>query len=545
MACIERNLQHVINALSRWALENGFKFSTSKTVCMHFCTRRGICLDPALNLDGTPIPVVPTFKFLGVHFDRRLSFKPHIDYVRAKCQKALNLLRVIAARGWGADRNIKLMLYRALVRSKLDYGCIVYGASFKSHMAKLAPVQNQGLRICLNAFRTTNAASLHVEANEMPIKLRHIKLSMQYVVKTLSSPSNPTHKLLATPSFQHKFDRTKAIRPLGLRIRPHFEAAAIDTTVLASYRPSKVPPWRLKTPIVDFSLTHYSKRCTSPDTYNALFLELRARHDDAEFIFTDGSKIGEQTSCAFVYDRFTYSQRLTDNASIFTAEIKAIYLALKRIKLCPSQRHFVICSDSLSVLQCLHSGLLHNSMLVKVLHEYHSLPDNQVSFMWLPSHMDIPGNEAADKAAKEALNKCITPLFIPHSDYKPVIKEYVIRKWLETWPDKPGNHLYLTGATVNQPQPLEATNREDSVIRRVRMGHTRLTHAHLLCGADSPYCRTCHRRITVQHFLLDCTLYQGARARHFKATTVWDLFNKVPTANIIAFLKEINLFTKI
>ena len=32
---------------------------------------------------------------------------------------------------------------------------------------------------------TTNAASLHVEANEMPIALRHIRLSMQYVVKTL------------------------------------------------------------------------------------------------------------------------------------------------------------------------------------------------------------------------------------------------------------------------------------------------------------------------------------------------------------------------
>ena len=60
MAFIERNLQHVINALSRWALENGFKFSTSKTVCVHFCKRRGICLDPALTLDHSPIPVVPS-----------------------------------------------------------------------------------------------------------------------------------------------------------------------------------------------------------------------------------------------------------------------------------------------------------------------------------------------------------------------------------------------------------------------------------------------------------------------------------------------------
>ena len=28
---------------------------------------------------------------------------------------------------WGADRKVMLCLYRYLVRSKLDYGCIVYG----------------------------------------------------------------------------------------------------------------------------------------------------------------------------------------------------------------------------------------------------------------------------------------------------------------------------------------------------------------------------------------------------------------------------------
>ena len=442
-------------------------------------------------------------------------------------------------------RQIKLMLYRALVRSKLDYGCVVYGSSRKSYMAKLAPVQNQGLRICLNAFRTTNAASLHVEANEMPIALRHIKLSMQYVVKTLSNPTNPTRQLLATPHFEQRFNRTNAIRPLGIRIKHHLEAAAIDVTVLADHRLSTVPPWRLKTPSVDFSLAEHAKKCTSPDVYNALYRELVANYVDTEFIFTDGSKIDDKTSCAFVYDRFTYGQRLTDKASIFTAEIKAIHLALKRIKLRPCHRKFVICSDSLSVLQCLHTGLLHNSMLVKVLQEYHSLPGHQVSFMWLPSHVNIPGNEAADKAAKEALNERTTPLFIPHSDYTPVIKEYVVRKWLETWPDKRTNHLYLAGATVNQSQPLEATNREDSVIRRVRMGHTRLTHAHLLSGEDPPHCHACNRHITVKHFLLDCRLYQGIRARHFTVSTMRELFTKVPTANIIAFLKEINLFDRI
>lgn len=102
-----------------------------------------------------------------------------------------------------------------------------------------------------------------------------------------------------------------------------------------------------------------------------------------------------------MYDKYIYGERLTGKASIFTAELKAVHLALKRIKLRPPHHKFVICSDSLSVLQCLHSGLLHNTMLVEVLEEYHSLPGHRVSFMWLPSHMNIPGNEAADKAAKQ------------------------------------------------------------------------------------------------------------------------------------------------
>ena len=67
-------------------------------------------------------------------------------------------------------RQIKLMLYRALVRSKLDYGCVVYGCSRKSYMAKLAPVQNQGLRICLNAFRTTHAVVCLAVATLTPVR---------------------------------------------------------------------------------------------------------------------------------------------------------------------------------------------------------------------------------------------------------------------------------------------------------------------------------------------------------------------------------------
>ena len=94
-------------------------------------------LQPELILNGQKVPVVAETKFLGVIFDSKLSFIPHIEYLKTKCQKALDLLRVVANMEWGGEREVLLRLYRSLVRSKLDYGSIVYGAARKSYLEKI------------------------------------------------------------------------------------------------------------------------------------------------------------------------------------------------------------------------------------------------------------------------------------------------------------------------------------------------------------------------------------------------------------------------
>ena len=124
--------------------------------------------EPTLLLNGTPVPVVEETKLLGVVFDRKLSFIPHIKHLKDKCTKALNLLRVLAHPSWGADQEILLHLYRSLIRSKLDYGCIVYGSARGSYLRMLDLIQNRALRLCLGAYRTSPASSLCVEANEPP-----------------------------------------------------------------------------------------------------------------------------------------------------------------------------------------------------------------------------------------------------------------------------------------------------------------------------------------------------------------------------------------
>ena len=67
MNTIERQLQLNLYKIQKWATENGFKFSKSKTVCMHFCHLRKAYNDPILTLDETRIPVVEENK--GIVFD--------------------------------------------------------------------------------------------------------------------------------------------------------------------------------------------------------------------------------------------------------------------------------------------------------------------------------------------------------------------------------------------------------------------------------------------------------------------------------------------
>ena len=147
MRTIERHLQQSINRIEDWATNNGFKFSKSKTQCVHFCKLRRIHNDPVLYLYGSPTPVVEESKFLGVIFDRKLSFIPHIRYIKEKCLKALNRLKVLSNTSWGADRPTFLYLYRSLIWSKLDYGSVVYGSARKSYLQMLDTVHHQGLRL--------------------------------------------------------------------------------------------------------------------------------------------------------------------------------------------------------------------------------------------------------------------------------------------------------------------------------------------------------------------------------------------------------------
>ena len=140
--------------------------------------------------------------------------------MKAKCHKALHLLRVVAHTDWGADKSTSLKLFKSLVLLKLDYGCFIYGSVRKSYLRCLDSIHHLGLRLELGALRTSPVESLYVEANEAPLSLRREKLALQYYAKLQSCSSNPSFDCTRNPKYQDIFARKEsAIPTFGIRIQ--------------------------------------------------------------------------------------------------------------------------------------------------------------------------------------------------------------------------------------------------------------------------------------------------------------------------------------
>ena len=278
MATIERQQQQNLNKIENWATSNGFEFFKSKKQCVRFCLLRKQHDDPVLHLYGSLIPVVEESKFLGILFDRKLSFIPHIKYLKAKGLKALNLLKVLSHTSWGADRTTLLKLYRSLVRSKSDYGCIIYGSVPKSYLQMIDPIHNQGLRLALGAFRTSPVASLYVEADELPLYSQREKLSLQYAIRLAANPSNPACEVTFQPNYVDLYkQKPKAIKSFGIRISPLLEAANIKPQNVKKHFTPTIPAWCVKQPDILFDLHSGKKSELNPHIFKDDFRRLQSR----------------------------------------------------------------------------------------------------------------------------------------------------------------------------------------------------------------------------------------------------------------------------
>ena len=517
---MERQLQLAIAALERWSAENGFRFSTVKTVAVHFCRRRRICPDMELFLYGRQIPVKPNAKFLGVVLDRKLTYKEHLKQLRDKCFKSLNILKCVSRTSYGADRQTLLMLYRSLIRSKLDYACFAYDSASPSNKKMLDTIHHTAVRIVTGAFRTSPVASLLVEVNEPPLSLRRQLLGMRYAMKLRQFPTHPTYAHVFSGDVLTVF-RSRPKRhsvPFCLRVNTLLAECGLKLCEVRRDRHLTTPPWQLVSPTIDVSLSDQKKGGVHPEMLRAKALEHIATFTGHAVSYTDGSKSDGGVGCAFVSRNDTRGFTLPPNASVFTSELVAIAKILCFIEVGNEDLHLIL-TDSLSSLLALRTFDPTNPLVQDILLRLTTLHSagKHVTLCWIPSHVGIMGNELADAAAKRAAQAPVTRRFtLPARDFYPAITSFLYGKWQREWDRMRNNKLRIIKPRLGVWRSATRKSRKEEVtLCRLRIGHTLATHGYLLCGGDSALCNRCGSFLTVKHVLINCPGLENERLQFF------------------------------
>jgi len=162
------------------------------------------------------------------------------------------------------------------------------------------------------------------------------------------------------------------------------------------------PPWVFKRPHIDYSIHQSFKENTSPEIYRNKFFEFCDYYKDFSRLYTDDSRMGNQVA--------------------------------------------VIFSDSMSSLQALSIFRLEIHFVQNIIKDYTHLTNSgkTIILCWIPSHVNIVGNERADTASKSALSLPITNMKLPAGELFPLVSKFCLNEWQEIWDCCECNKLHST-----------------------------------------------------------------------------------------------------
>ena len=123
--------------------------------------------------------------------------------------------------------------------------------------------------------------------------------------------------------------------------------------------------------------------------------------------------------------------------------------------------------------------------------------------------MDISGNEKADTAAHLAAdrNEVCPGIPIRFQDVMAEAKRIFQMRWQYNWNLTETAYKIVHPSVDTWKTPIKLTRRDQTVLTRIRMAHTNLTSMYLLTGERPARCPNCRVRVTIQHILVSCPIY--------------------------------------
>jgi ribonuclease HI len=130
--------------------------------------------------------------------------------------------------------------------------------------------------------------------------------------------------------------------------------------------------------------------------------------------------------------------RMRGPTSVFTAELATIHMAMDHIENEALGRYLIL-TDSMSSIRAMESRnfSLHTHKFVYECQQkcwQLTRSGREVSFMWVPAHVGIVGNERADFEARQAtLGNMVYNAQSVARDLLPIAKQRMLHEWQKSW----------------------------------------------------------------------------------------------------------------
>lgn len=537
-------LQTALKSLSQWSSVTGLKFSPTKTQGIIFNYKNKNDTLHHLYLNNSKIEYTERIRILGMIFDSKLSWVPHLKNLKTECKNRMKIIKTLSHNTWGSETHSLLTIYKSLILSKIDYGSLIYYSANSNILRIIDPIHNEGIRLSIGAFRTSPVPSILCIAGEPPLQIRRNKEVLKYAAKKKNLEHHMASQIFTpSPSPKTLMNREK-IMDTYIKLCSNSNCL-INTDAFSPF--TTTPFWQWS-PKINTQLLHFKKNSTSHTTITAIFNEiLHTKFHDFKHIYTDASKTNVGVGFAYCSSRTSKCFKLLPEASIFTAETQAIKEALLSTN-STSTNNILIISDSLSALLAIEAPNPSNEIIYQI-HNIISSTQKVIEFMWVPSHTGIPGNEKADTLAKEAISSISSSSIttLPYQDIKRTINAHTTNMWQTSWDEIPmSNKLKSIKKKVTKWHPQNNIPRRSEIINtRTRIGHTNLTHIHIIKREEHPLCSQCNVPLSIKHIVLDCPLHVNARDILNQPSSMEEALGEHNTHSIHSFFKAIGIDTKI
>jgi ribonuclease HI len=526
----ETKLQAAVDRVARFADQNGLTLSVPK------CSVTIFTLNPheskstlTITLRGQQLPNNPTPKFLGVIFDRLLSFRPHAAELKKKLEKRIQAVKALSGTDFGQGESTLRNLARSTVMSTAEYGsstCTTFGND--KAVDDIQRMVNRTARVITGCVKSTPIGPLLAEAKLPLIRLRGREKGAIQLERAARTSNNPLRR------YTHDHKSTRRIT------RPNFADeihSLTEETGLNQYERESFPIQANRAyghlP-VSFHRAALPKQHTDQERreHAEQFLS-KLPHMEAE-AWTDGSATNGTEyggSGGTVYaangEIISFAVPAGRYCSSFRAEMVAIDEALTLFAQTPSHGSLRLCTDSLSAITQLEQRTPQCKVSCNIWNTLSNL--DTVQMVHVPAHVGLERNEEADSQAAAAAKKPQLPTPIDISSATAAIKRHVKTRYVTALQaiksnttkkkEEQSSTIYFKHALTG---PIDHLPRYQQVaVRRMRTGHSlHLAEYQQRIGKiDAPTCANCKVATDTQiHLLHDCPALQSARS----CREVWD-----------------------